>query len=114
MIVDKISRLTPDQQREVEDFIDFLITRDSDTSPANGYTESGKSFSLVGSDTAPSSPVIFAGEHPAAGHSDQDILPDYPEYGGSGIAANERLPEKRIIVPRRTEKEPGRLLDWID
>ena len=33
MIEDKISRLTPEQQREVEDFIDFLITRDSQYPP---------------------------------------------------------------------------------
>ena len=114
MIVDKISRLTPEQQREVEDFIDFLITRDSNTPISTYNHESGDNFSGIRDDMIQPSPMIFAEERPVAGHIDQDILPDYPEYGGSGSIGKSREPERRIVAPRRVEKEPGKLLDWID
>jgi len=58
--------------------------------------------------------MIFADERPVAGHMDQDILPDYPEYGGSETFGKTREPERRVVIPRRVEKEPGKLLDWID
>lgn len=110
MIVDKLSRLTPEQQREVEDFLDFLINRDS-----NSPVDSSGNFSPArGDDMAQPAPMIFADERPVAYHTDQDILPDYPEYGGSGATGKTREPERRIVIPRRVEKEPGKLVDWID
>jgi hypothetical protein len=114
MIVDKLSRLTPEQLREVEDFIDFLSTRDSNTpvSPYNNRTEDN--YFGIRDDVTQPAPMIFAEERPVAGHVDQDILPDYPEYGGSGTIGKTREPERRIVVPRRVEKEPGKLVDWID
>ena len=114
MIVDKISRLTPEQQREVEDFIDFLITRDSNIPHSIGNHESSDNFSGIREDMRPPTPMIFAEERPVAGRIDQDILPDYPEYGGTGTIGKIQETEKRIVIPRRVEKEPGRLLDWID
>ncbi|MEI6292735.1 MAG: hypothetical protein WCP36_03570 [Methanomicrobiales archaeon] len=114
MIEEKISRLTPDQQREVEDFIDFLITRDANTVHCTNNQDSYNNFNEIREDVPPPAPMIFAEERPVAGHLDQDILPDYPEYGGSETIGKAREPERRIVVPRRVEKEPGKLLDWID
>ena len=114
MMEDKISRLTPDQQREVEDFIDFLITRDENTTHYTNNIGSCDHFHETGGDVTPPAPLIFAEERPVAGRTDQDILPDYPEYGGAETVGKPREPERRIIVPRRVEKEPGKLLDWID
>ncbi len=115
MIVDKLSRLTPEQQREVEDFIDFLITRDSNTPVSTcNHDRSGNFSPAPRDDMTQPAPMIFAEERPVAGHIDQDILPDYPEYGGSGTIGKTREPERRIVIPRRVEKEPGKLVDWID
>jgi hypothetical protein len=114
MIEDKISRLTPDQQREVEDFIDFLISRDSNTTHFTNDIGSANDFHEIRDIVPNSTPMIFAEERPVADRMDQDILPDYPEYGGPGTLEKTREPKRRIVVPRRTEKEPNRLLDWID
>lgn len=115
MIVDKLSRLTPEQQREVEDFIDFLITRDSNTPICTYNHDSSSNFSPAPrNDMTQPTPMIFAEERPVASHIDQDILPDYPEYGGSGVIGKTREPERRIVISRRVEKEPGKLVDWID
>ena len=114
MIEDKISRLTPEQQREVEDFIDFLITRDSSIPHSTGNHENGINFSGTRDNVIQPAHVIFAEERPVAGRIDQDILPDYPEYGESGSIGNSRELERRIFIPLMTEKKPGKLLDWID
>ena len=114
MIGDKISRLTPEQQREVEDFIDFLITRDSKIPHSTGNHESSGNFSGIREDMKQPTPMIFAEERPVAGRIDQDILPDYPEYGGAGTIGKTMEPEKRVVVSHRAEKEPGKLLDWIN
>jgi len=112
MIEEKIPRLTPDQQREVEDFIDFLITKD--TTPMQNSNSYDYGHSSTRDEMKPPAPMIFAEESPVAEHGDRDILPDYPEYGGSGFIEKRREPERRVVVPRRNEKEPGKLLDWID
>lgn len=114
MIEDKIVRLTPDQQREVEDFIDFLITRDSNTTHSANDIGSCNDFHEIREVIPTPAPMIFAEERPVVGRIDQDILPDYPEYGGPETIGKTREPERRIVVPRRTDKEPNRLLDWID
>jgi hypothetical protein len=114
MIEEKIFRLTPDQQREVEDFIDFLIARDSNATHNTINNVSCDNLQGIRDDVKKNAPMIFAEERPVADRIDQDILPDYPEYGGSGSIGKLREPERRIVIPRRTDKEPGKLLDWID
>ena len=47
MIEEKISRLTQDQQREIEDFIDFLIARDSNAIQGVHYHESSGNYSGI-------------------------------------------------------------------
>ena len=114
MIEEKILHLTPDQQREVEDFIDFLMTRDSTSTRNTINNESCDNMRGGQGRGRKTAPMIFAEERPVADRIDQDILPDYPEYGGSGSIGKSREPERRIVIPRRNEKEPGKLLDWID
>ncbi|MEI6839744.1 MAG: hypothetical protein WCK53_00625 [Methanomicrobiales archaeon] len=114
MIEEKISHLTPDQQREIEDFIDFLIARDSNATQGVHNHESSGNYSGIEDNATQLAPMIFAEDRPVAGHSDQDILPDYPEYGGPETIGKTQEPERRIVIPRRTEREPGKLLDWID
>ena len=114
MIEEKISRLTPDQQREIEDFIDFLIARDSNATQGIHNHESSGNYSGIGNNATQPAPMIFAEDRPVAGRSDQDILPEYPEYGEPKIIGKTRESERRIVIPRRTEREPGKLLDWID
>ena len=114
MIEEKLSRLTTDQQREVEDFIDFLIARDSNSTINIHNHENGGTFTRVREDLPQPAPMIFADERPVAGRIDQDILPDYPEYRNGETIGKVQEPERRIVIPRRAEKEPGRLLDWID
>jgi hypothetical protein len=114
MIEEKISRLTPDQQHEVEDFIDFLISRDSCATALPTHYHVDNSVTEPLREALPKTQMIFAEECPVAGHIDQEILPDYPEYGGAGSISVTREPERRVIIPRKQEKEPGKLLDWID
>jgi len=114
MIEEKISRLTMEQQREVEDFIDFLIARDSNSIITIDNHENSGTFTRIREDLPQPTPMIFADERPVATRTDQDILPDYPEYGDGETIGKVQEPERRIVIPRRAEKEPGRLLDWID
>ena len=99
MIEDKISRLTPEQQREVEDFIDFLITRDANTPITPIISGVATIFLRAGGDVTQPAPMIFAEERPVAGRTDQDILPDYPEYGGPGTVGKTREPEQTNHCP---------------
>ncbi len=114
MIEEKILHLTPDQQREVEDFIDFLITRDSASARFTDKHDRSDNIVEIRERTVKQAPMIFAEERPVADGINQDILPDYPEYGESGSIGTSREPARRIVAPRRNEKEPGKLLDWID
>lgn len=114
MIEEKISRLAPDQLREVEDFIDFLISRDSNATHGIRNHEGGDNVPRAMDEVAQPAPILFAEEYAVAARTDQDLLPDYPEYGGSGTTGKTREPERLKVAPRRAEKQPDRLLDWID
>lgn len=114
MIEEKISQLTPDQQREVEDFIDFLITRDSNAIHRPQDNKSYDNSSRVRETIVQPAPLIDADERPVAGRTEQDILPDYPEYGGSGITGKTAEHQRRVVAPRRVEQGSGGLVDWID
>lgn len=114
MIEEKIEHLTPEQRHEVEDFIDFLITRDSGSTSSQADCDGNSDFPILQAVKVPARPVMYAEERPVSGRSEEEILPDYPEYGASITAAKTREPERRVVVPRKVEKEPNRLLDWID
>ena len=87
---EKISRLTPDQQREVEDYIDFLLER--------GRQNSG----LPSRPPAPD--IIIARE---TGHH-EEIVPLTDVF---------TTQEKTLIPESQIRRESGKksdLLDWVD
>jgi hypothetical protein len=87
---EKISRLTPDQQREVEDYIDFLLARERQDS---------------GLPSRPPAPdIIIARE---TGHH-EEIVPLTDVF---------TTQEKTLIPESQIRRESGKksdLLDWVD
>jgi hypothetical protein len=121
LIEEKLSRLTSEQRREVEDFIDFLMTRDG----VSKHADSGggtRSFSEIADIPASGNDTLFGGSHEIQGSSGDDILADYPEYGDIGIhqSSNVQIPQRpqdrdiRRVRGRPDSKDPSRLLDWLD
>ncbi|NYT20260.1 MAG: hypothetical protein GKC07_00480 [Methanomicrobiales archaeon] len=104
---DKITRLSADQRREVEHFIDFLLQRGT----SEGFLPENSSL-LETSGTAPRNPIIMADEvHSPPPEPPRDPLPvlsdirpkdSRHDYEGGGTPQ------------RTTRKDPGLLLDWID
>jgi len=106
---EKITRLSPDQRREVETFIDFLLQRGS----GKGFlTENGTLFqeSLK---VAPQHPIIMAEElRPLTPEPPRDPLPVLPD-----ISPKESRHEQKgggVQQGRSARRDPGLLLDWID
>jgi hypothetical protein len=103
MLEEKITRLQPHLQREVEDFVDFLLQR----------MENPPSILAGGSILAPvpepiSKSIIMA-EDPPASHR-QDIISDSPEPGDFV-----RHPEPDDTYERKTGRPaPNKILDWIN
>jgi hypothetical protein len=103
MLEEKINRLPPHLQREVEDFVDFLLQR----------TENTPSTLAGGGILAPvpepvSKPIIMADDR--ASSRRQDIIPESFESGDLI-----RPPEPDDTYERKPGRPvPNRLLDWID
>jgi hypothetical protein len=103
MLEEKINRLSPHLQREVEDFVDFLLQR----------TEKTPSALAGGSILAPvpepvSKPIIMAEDLSSSRR--QDTPPDVPE-----TCDLIRSPEPDDTYERKTGRQaPNKLLDWID
>ncbi|HTY15977.1 MAG TPA: hypothetical protein VMC42_09770 [Methanoregulaceae archaeon] len=121
MIEEKLSRLTSEQRREVEDFIDFLMSRDG--IPKHGDLGGGnRSFSEIGDFPDSAKDTLFCGSHEIPGNSGDDILADYPEYGETGNRQGGNAPDPRRpgnkdinrVQGRPDSKDPSRLLDWLD
>jgi len=116
MIEEKLCRLSPEQRKEVEDFIDFLMNRDTGA-PRVSYSRGMDSGFVEIQEPAPSvSHSIFSEDHATSPDTGRDILPDYPEYGGESISphTHPHHEERPAPRPRRMEKDPGQLLDWVD
>jgi len=110
-ITEKISRLPPELRREVEDYIDFLLSRQSS---CTGH-EPAPDFLIPPSPSAPSKPIILADEIPF--RRDPEILPGYKDLGPVADLAGKD--EEKKDLPVRLKKsqssESGKkLLDWID
>jgi hypothetical protein len=108
MLDEKVSRLPPEEQRMVDEFIDFLLSRHgqfqadiSSLPPSSVYMEK-----------APAKPIIMADETHIS--RERDILPDYKDLGDiSSEPASEPVHEEPTRV--RIQKVPtNKLLDWID
>jgi hypothetical protein len=104
----KISKLSPGQRKEVEDFVDFLLAHQGTTIPRE---EAG--FLAPPPDS--SKPIILAEEIPV--HTKSDLLPGYHDLeldleGGE----QERKGTGTQDRPRPAQKDEkvSRLLDWID
>jgi len=125
MIEEKLLHLTQRQRDEVEDFIDFMIGRDS---PAAQSDQPGRDTSFVEIQERPEqvthsddAPSIFGTDLSESHNQGHDLLPDYPEYGevvnspkGEGGGARQAPGPQRRPAPKNTERDPGRLLDWVD
>ncbi|OPX67040.1 MAG: hypothetical protein A4E37_01711 [Methanoregulaceae archaeon PtaB.Bin056] len=110
-IEEKISRLPPELQREVEDYIDFLLRRN----PLPLAEEQVPGFLSPPPATSPPRPIILAEEISFC--RDQDILPGYRDLGQ--LAGTEGDPgiekEPPLKIKKTQATDPGkRLLEWID
>jgi hypothetical protein len=108
MLDEKVSRLPLEEQRMVNEFIEFLLSRHGlfqpdipSMPPMEGYQEK-----------APSKPIITAEETHI--NRQRDILPDYKDLGDlSSEPAAEPVHEEPTRV--RIQRVPtNKLLDWID
>ncbi len=142
LLQNKLERLSPDQRREVEDFVDFLLFR-SDNRPAPvpagtvppvlSVTPSPPELLQVPpvQESSPSprippgSPASPVSALPEGTEPLHEILPgedgltrDYMDYGGfeeQRTPATEAVKKvKRKIIQRDEEAKPRQILDWID
>jgi hypothetical protein len=121
LIEEKLSRLTSEQRREVEDFIDFLMSRDGVPKQAD-LRGSSVSFSEINDPPGSGRDTLFGGSHEIAGNSGDDLLADYPEYGDIGNRQGSTMPNpQRPVNPgfkrvqsRPESKDPSQMLDWLD
>lgn len=109
-IEEKFSRLPPDLQKEVEDYIDFLLKKNSPSPEKERILHFSDSV-----ESPPPKPIILADE--IHFRSDQDILPGYKDF--SQVASSEAqvdVPAERPARPKKSQvSDPGKkLLDWID
>lgn len=106
---EKVTRLSPEQRREVENFIDFLLQRGA----GGGFSTGGGSFFRENSKDAVPHPIIMADEIASSPpEPSRDPLPVLAE-----IRPNEtRHDYEGSSAPqvRSVRKDPGLLLDWID
>ncbi len=106
---EKITRLSPDQRREVETFIDFVLQRGT----GEGFLLESSPLFRENQKTASQNSIILAEEvHSLPPEPPRDPLPvlsdirpkeSRHDYEGGGTPQG-----------RSTRKDPGLLLDWID
>jgi hypothetical protein len=107
-IEDKMARLSPEQRREVENFIDFILQKNAapiKASPGDLVqdSQSGKQVN----------PVILAEEKPLSGKTVvTDPLPVFEDRAVSEGSGPKRELQNRS--GRQKGKDPGLLLDWIE
>ena len=113
---EKVARLSLEQQREVNDFVDYLLRKSATESPVTLSEASAINELPQDGPYAPelpskkqNGPLIFAEEtHIQRG---RELLPDYPNYDENLIPGEGK---ERSQIPKKILKEPGKLLDWID
>ena len=132
----KLDRLSPDQRGEVEDFVDFLLSRTAvisvsppvissvppimssappvissqDLAPVGAPAESG-----AHEETPPPEPSPI---HEITAGGDDWITRDYMDYGKfdpqSSPATEAITKGKQKIIIRQEQEKPRQILDWID
>jgi len=106
---EKITRLSPDQRREVENFIDYILQR----MPSKGSLPESSPLFPENLQADSQTPIILADEE----HSRPPEPPRDPLPVLSDIRPKEsRHDPEGSGTPqgRSTRKDPGLLLDWID
>lgn len=103
----KISRLSPGQRKEVEDFVDFLLAHQGTEIPRG---DAG--FLAPPPDS--STPIILAKEIPV--QRKPDLLPGYHDLEDDLETDKERSGTSAQARRRPVQKneQASRLLDWID
>lgn len=109
-IAEKISRLPPALQHEVEDYVDYLLSRQ----PPKEKSRDNPDFLPPPATPAPSKPIILADEIPF--RSNPDILPGYKDLEHLAGPENEESPRDPPVRIRKTPSTNSgtKLLDWID
>jgi len=107
---EKMARLSPEQRREVENFIDFIARKNNSSITAN----SEGTFLQETRAEAPANPIILAEEVQV--RKSGDIPAPLPVMEEQSV--KDLPPEPRRESPQREDrfkkKDPGLLLDWID
>ncbi len=113
---EKVARLPLEQQREVDDFVDYLLRKSASANPVippdasiiNELQQSGSQAQEPPAERK-NGPLILAEEtHIQRG---RELLPDYPNYD-ENLRPGEQ--KERTQTPKKKSAEPGKLLDWID
>jgi hypothetical protein len=107
---EKIARLSPEQRREVENFVDFVARKNNS---GGTPTPEGTFFQETPAEVH-ANPIILAEEvHVRKSTEITEPLPVLEEQRAKDIP-----PEPRRESPQREDrfkkKDPGLLLDWID
>lgn len=140
----KLDRLTPEQRKEIEDFVDFLLSRSSipgispavpapvppilgaappllpGTEPVPGEAGSGRVQDPGHPDSLPAI-VNWDGPASASGqelpYRSERITHDYSDYkeiGSPSPATEAVIKIKRKIIAKQEQDKPHHLLDWVD
>jgi hypothetical protein len=106
---DKVAKLSPDQRREVENFVDYVIQKN-----AGGTLQTSQGeFSQESMRDSQVTAVILAEEKPVPA---QGMIPD-PLPVLENLRMNDNSGGRKDLQPRigRSKgKDPGLLLDWIE
>ena len=106
---DKIARLSPEEQHETEQFVDFLLMKNT-----AGKTALHAQHLFLAADPAGTGlpPCIIAPDpsyEPV--HQAAELLPPREEIH---VREVHRTREDQVLQERPHRKDPGLLLDWID
>jgi hypothetical protein len=135
----RMERLTPEQRREVEDFVDFLLLK-------NNFSQNPPAVSSPYPVQVHAPPVLTPEPVPAVlalrmqdlvicdephlpavcpdpescgiheiANTDEDGYMDYGKFEQAATPASETIKgPKRKIIARDNDKKSGHLLDWVD
>jgi hypothetical protein len=106
---EKITRLSPDQRREAEHFIDFILQKGTASAPE----VSREQFLVPDGSPSPKNRIILADEAPVQpAEEPRDPLPVLSDLTMKGPRGEHH--DRPTIQGRGQKKDPGLLLDWID
>ncbi len=110
---DKIIRLSPEERRQVEDFIDFLFHKASNAlqqPPSGAFLQQNPPSSQT-PQNVPQAPVILAEERSVLTPRTPDPLPVLEDLRLKELSGTKK---ESPLKTRPNKKDPGLLLDWID